>query len=268
MNKEKRKPSIEDVFELSPVEILHPGGFEVSKRIGKIVEMKDKKVLDVACGRGAFACDYAKNFNAKITGIDLSPQMIKSSLNRAKEEGVEDSTEFKVADALDLPFPDNSFDVVVNECAVGLTPDPQKCLNEMVRVAKPDGFVVIHESLWLKELPENEKNDIEKRMGTVPFKLSEWKDMLQKAGAVEIWDEDWSSIENMAKIRPERKIKNPSDVFSLWEKITITFRVLKKYGLSGLFYVNESWKKIELLYHDGIVGYCLMRGQKPKGESK
>ena len=235
----------------------------MSKRIGEIVDMKDKKVLDVACGRGAFACYYAKNSDAKIIiGVDLSPEMIESSIQRAKKEGVEDSTEFKVADALNLPFSADSFDVVVNECAVGLTSDPQKCLNEMVRVTKPGGFVVIHESLWLKELPENEKRDIAKRLGTVPFKLSDWKDMLKKAGAVEILDEDWSGVERLSKMRPERKMKNAGDIFSLWEKITIIFpKVVKRFGLKGLFYLNESDKKIAPFYSNGTLGYCLMRAK-------
>ncbi|UCF57986.1 MAG: methyltransferase domain-containing protein [Deltaproteobacteria bacterium] len=265
MDKEKRKPSLEDVLELSGIEVLHPGGLELSKRISEVVDMKDKKVLDVACGRGIFACYYAKNFGATVTGVDLSQEMIESSIQRAIKEGIEDSTGFKVADALNLPFPDDSFDVVVNECAVGLTPDPQKCLNEMLRVTKPGSYVVIHESLWLKELPESEKKDIAKRLGTVPFKLSEWKDMLEKAGAVEIWDEDWSGIEQMSKIRPGRKIKKMDDTFSLWEKTAIIFpKVLKRYGLSGLSYLNESFKKTTPLFYNGTLGYCLMKGQKPK----
>lgn len=154
--------------------------------------------------------------------------------------------------------------MVVNECAVGLTPDPQKCLDEMVRVAKPGGFIVIHESVWFKEFPENEKKDLEERMGTVPFKVSKWREMLQKAGAIELWDEDWSDIEEMKKIRPGIKIENVMNIFSLWEKIIIIFpRVVKRFGLKGLIYLNESNKKITPLWLNGAFGYYLMRGQKP-----
>ena len=245
----KNKPSMEDVLELSEARVLHPGGFELSKRIGEIAELKDKNVLDVSCGRGEFACYYAKTFGAKITGIDISPEMIESSINRAKQEGIEGSTEFKVADSLNLPFPENSFDIVVNECAVGLTSDPQKCINEMVRVATPGGYIIIHESLWLKELPEAEKKDLAERIGTVPFKLSEWIEMFKKAGVINIWDEDWSDMDKMLNIRADRKIKKPSDIFSLWEKLMLIFpRVIKNFGLKGLYYLNESQNKIMPLY--------------------
>ena len=266
---EKRRPSMEDIAELSEIEVLHPGGFDLSKRIGEVVDMRNKKVLEVACGRGVFACYYAKNFGARITGMDINPDMIKSSIRRAKEEAVEGLVEFKVADALDSPFPfrDGSFDVVVNECALGLASDPRRCLNEMARVTKPGGYIVIHLALWLKELPESDKKDVEKRLGGSLFTASELSDMLKKTGAVEIWNEDWSGVEQMGKIRPGRKIERVEDIFTLREKIAIIFRTLKGYGLKGLFYLNESTKKITPLYYNGTFGYSLVIGQKP-GTSK
>lgn len=263
---EKLLPSMEDVAELSGIETLHPGGFDLSKRIGEIVEMKNKKVLEVGCGRGIFACYFAKYYGAKITGIDLSPAMIESSNTRAINEGVQYSTEFKVADASRLPFPDNSFDVIVSECGpVGLAPEPQKVVNEMVRVIKPAGYIVAHAPMWLKEINEEERKDTEKRTGGQMFTLSEWKNMLKKAGVVEIWEEDWSGVEQISKVRPGRKINNMSDVFTLWEKIVIILpRVLRKYGLNGILYLNESFRKVTPLFYNGTIGTYLMKAQKAK----
>lgn len=264
----KSNPSMEDVAELAGIETLHPGGFDLSKRIGEIVDMKNKKVLEVGCGRGIFACYFAKNCGAKITGIDISPAMIESSAARAKNEGVQPSTEFKVADALSLPFPDNSFDVVVSECGpVGLAPEPQKVVNEMVRVIKPSGYIVAHAPMWLKEINERERKDIEKRIGGQMFTLSGWKEMLKKAGVIEIWEEDWSGVEQIRKVRPGRKINNLSDVFTLWEKIGIVLpRVLWKYGLKSIFYLNESFRKVTPFFYDGTIGTYLLRARKPMKE--
>lgn len=263
MNEEKRKPTMEDILELSGIDLLHPGGFDITKRIGEIVEMRGKKVLDVACGRGSLPCYYAKSFRAKIFGVDLNPEMIESSVEKARREEVENLTEFKVADALTLPFKDNSFDVVINECAVGLTSDPQKCLNEMARVTKTGGDIVIHESAWLKEISKEEKVDIAGRLGTVPYTLSEWKEMMEKAGLMHLWTEDWSGLENIYKIRYDRKMKNLNDMFSLWEKIAIIFpRVISKYGIKGIFHAYNSAQRINPLYSDETLGYFLIRGQK------
>jgi SAM-dependent methyltransferase len=264
-NNNKLLPSMEDVAELAGIETLHPGGFDLSKRIGEIVDMKNKKVLEVGSGRGIFACYFAKNCGAKITGIDISPGMIESSVVRAKNEGVQSSTEFRVANALSLPFPDNSFDIVVSECGpVGLATEPQKVVNEMVRVIRPDGYMVAHAPMWLKEISEEERKDIEKRIGGQMFTLSEWKSMLKKAGAIEIWEEDWSGVEQIRKVRPGRKINNMSDVFTLWEKIGVVLpRVLWKYGLKSLFYLNESFRKVSPLFYNGTIGTYLLRAQKP-----
>jgi SAM-dependent methyltransferase len=192
--------------------------------------------------------------------------MIKLSTNRAKEERVEDSTEFRIADASNLPFPDDSFDIVVSECGpVGLAPDSQKVVDEMVRVTKPGGYIVAHAPMWLKEIPQEERKDIEKRIGGQMFTLSEWKDMLKNGGVAEIWEEDWSGIEQISKVRPGRKIKNMGDVFSWWEKVVIILpRVLKKHGLKGLLYLNESFNKVSPLFYNGTIGTYLMKARKPK----
>lgn len=259
----KNKPSLEDVLELSGIEVLHPGGFALSKRIGEIVDLHEREVLDVSCGRGAFACYYARLFGARVTGVDISPEMIDSCIARAGREGVEDLTEFMVADSLALPFPGNSFDVSINECAVGLTSDPQKCLSEMVRVTKRGGCIVIHESVWLKELPDEERRDVAERLGTVPFALSEWKDMLRAAGAGCIRVEDWSGVEKMAMIRPGRKMTTIGDLFSLREKVSVVLpRVIKRFGLRGVLYLEKSQRMITPLYLNGIIGYSLIWGKK------
>lgn len=257
---DKMKPSLEYAVELSGIETLHPGGLDLSKRIGELVDMKDKKVLEVACGRGVFACYYAKNYGAKITGMDLNPDMITTSIERAKKEGVDNSTDFRVADALNspLPFPNNSFDIVVNECALGIADDPQKHLNEMLRVAKPGGYIVLHLSVWLKEIPDAEKRDIEKRLGGKLFVLPELKNMFKETKTTEILYEDWSGIEQIGKTRPGRKIETLNDVFSLRERLIILFTVLRKFGLKGLIYLSESSKKVATLYNNNTMGYYLV----------
>ncbi len=259
-----KMPTIEDALEISGIEVLHPGGYELSRRIGDIADIKGKKVLDVACGRGAFACYYARNFNTRVIGVDINPEMVKASIERAKKDGVEHLTEFRVANALSLPFPDNSFDAVIDECAVGLTSDPQKCLSEMVRVAKPGGDIVIHESVWLKHFPEDAKKEISVRMGTVPYALDEWVTMMNKAGASDIWTEDWSSIEgSLVKIREDRILTRLEDMYSFKEKYFIIFpKILFKYGIKGLIYLDKSNKMLMPLYYNGTLGYYLIKGKK------
>jgi len=61
-------------------------------------------VLDVGCGIGRTPCYIAKRLGCDAVGVDISEKMIERSRKRARSEGVQDRTEFRVADAQNLPF--------------------------------------------------------------------------------------------------------------------------------------------------------------------
>lgn len=263
--------SAEDVIEMSGVETLHPGGLDLSRRIAELVHMTPTtRILDVSCGKGVFACLYAKEFGCSVTGIDINPQFIEIARQRAHSEGVADKVEFKVGDSRKLPFQDAEFDVVVNECAVGLTAigDPEGVLREMVRVTKVGGKVVIHESTWLKELPVPEKTDLALRMGTVPYAVDEWQRMLHQAGARSQVVEDWSGVDNFLKMRPGYKGNpNSPDIFTLREKVALAPRIALKYGLSSILDLLPSLSKLTGYFKDGYFGYALIVASRDSANS-
>ena len=262
--------SAEDVLEMSGVETLHPGGFDLSKRIGEVVNFTSSThVLDVSSGKGAFACMYAKEFGSRITGLEFNPHFVDLARKRAQREGVTNKVEFKIGDSRKLPFQDNEFDVVVNECAVGLAAinAPQRVLDEMVRVTKPGGTIVIHESTWLKPLAAEERQVASTLMGTTPNSVDEWKQMLVKAGAVPKTVEDWSGIENALKIRPGLQWNpnsNPADIFTTREKLSLIPRLLSKYGIGPVLELIRSQKQLIHYQTDGYIGYALIVSIKSK----
>jgi hypothetical protein len=69
-------------------------------------------VLDVGCGVGGSSRHIARRFGSKVTGITLSFLQCEHAQQRSEKEGLSASTRFLVADALSLPFEDNSFDLV------------------------------------------------------------------------------------------------------------------------------------------------------------
>lgn len=71
-----------------------------------------KKVLDVGCGVGGSSRHLARNFGCSVSGITLSPVQAQHATERSEKAGLAELTDFQVADALDLPFPDSSFDLV------------------------------------------------------------------------------------------------------------------------------------------------------------
>eukprot|EP00523_Entomoneis_sp_CCMP467_P004396 CAMPEP_0168749374 /NCGR_PEP_ID=MMETSP0724-20121128/16683_1 /TAXON_ID=265536 /ORGANISM="Amphiprora sp., Strain CCMP467" /LENGTH=386 /DNA_ID=CAMNT_0008797281 /DNA_START=87 /DNA_END=1247 /DNA_ORIENTATION=+ len=111
--------------------------------------INDKKepcnVLDVGCGFGGTSRYLAKSLgeSSKVTGITLSPKQVQRGTELAKEQGVAERTEFRVMDALDMEFEDNSFDIMW-ACESGEhMPDKKKYINEMMRVLKPGGTFVM-----------------------------------------------------------------------------------------------------------------------------
>lgn len=106
-----------------------------------------EQVLDIACGTGNTAL-MARARGASVTGLDLTPELLAVAERRAAEEGHVDIT-WKHGDAEDLPFADNTFDVVVSSCGLMFAPDQQKVANEVARVTKRGGRIAIQ--AWTPE---------------------------------------------------------------------------------------------------------------------
>lgn len=113
----------------------------------------DEQVLDVGCGRGLMLIGAAKRLiSGQAIGIDLWSQQDQASnssaatLSNAELEGVEDRVEVKTGDMRELPFPDDAFDVVVSGWAIHNLEaeiDREKALDEIIRVLKPNGLVIL-----------------------------------------------------------------------------------------------------------------------------
>src|SRR5258706_4477471 len=113
-------------------------------RLRSVIETLDiprgARVLEVGAGTGISFPAYPRH--CEVTGIDLAPDM----LARAQEKILEnDWTHIKVKEmnALDLKFPDDSFDYVMAFHVVTVVPDPIRMIQEAKRVCKPGGKIVI-----------------------------------------------------------------------------------------------------------------------------
>jgi ubiquinone/menaquinone biosynthesis C-methylase UbiE len=108
------------------------------------------KILDVACGTGLNIPLLPAG--SDITAVDLSPNMLGVGCANATKHGL--NVNFAVMDAENLEFADGSFDTVVSTLSTCTFPDPVKALQEMKRVCRPNGLILLlehgHSSLpWL-----------------------------------------------------------------------------------------------------------------------
>lgn len=135
---------------------MHMGGASATQSLLDLCHLESgSRVLDVGCGGGNTACLIAQQYGVAVQGVDLSEVMIEKAKQRARRLGLEDQVEFRVGDAFELPFEDNTFDTAIIESV--LTPIPGNkgaALAEMVRVVRPDGWIGANESTVDPSAPE------------------------------------------------------------------------------------------------------------------
>jgi ubiquinone/menaquinone biosynthesis C-methylase UbiE len=103
------------------------------------------KILDVGCGTGYFAEKFLSKYD--VMGVDISEEMIRYAQTRMKKA--------VQGDAQNMPFPDNTFDVVIARSLLHHLPDPKQGAKEIKRVLKNGGRVIFadtHNS-FLSDLP-------------------------------------------------------------------------------------------------------------------
>jgi ubiquinone/menaquinone biosynthesis C-methylase UbiE len=113
-----------------------------TRRVHKVVrrivdDLKPSSLLDVGCGNGGFLA-LIDTKNCKLAGADLSPEMIKYARERLGE-----TVDLRVADSEHLPWEANTFDCLTCNFSFHHYPNPAAVLEEIHRVLKPGGHLVI-----------------------------------------------------------------------------------------------------------------------------
>mgnify|MGYP000011744006 CR=1 FL=1 len=104
----------------------------------------NSSVVDFATGTGKFAFEFAKkNPSISIVGLDFSEKMLEIAQNRSIQHGYQ--IKFIQADALHTPFPDSTFDVATISYGIRNVNSIEGCLQEMARILKPNGQIIIVE---------------------------------------------------------------------------------------------------------------------------
>ncbi len=104
-----------------------------------------KNILDVATGTGDLAITLQKGTGAKVTGFDLSQQMLNVGIEKVKKHGLGDKIEMIKGDAENMPFDDEQFDAVTAAFGVRNFETLEKGLAEMRRVVRSGSSVYILE---------------------------------------------------------------------------------------------------------------------------
>lgn len=220
------------------------------------------KCVDVGCGIGGSSRHIAGKYGCTANGITLSPYQAGRGNELAKEQGLDHLASFQVADALEMPFENNSFDLVWSLESGEHMPDKEKFVNELFRVAMPGGRIIIvtwcHRDLLPGEpgLSKKEEKLLAKinRAYYLPrwCSVDDYVKILEKNGAKDIKREDWSYI-----IAPFWKavIKSSLNLKSVYGLLKSGFSTQR--GAYAMFLMLRGFNK-------GLIKFGLITCTKPE----
>jgi ubiquinone/menaquinone biosynthesis C-methylase UbiE len=175
------------------------GGMESTDRLVALCEIDEsKKVLIAGCGTGYSACHIAQTIGCEVVGLDISEMLIALAQEKAESMGLQDRVKFLVVDAHEIPYEDDSFDVLLTESVV-LFMNKARALQEFARVVRPDGYVGLNEafrgediSADVKEKLDDAERILSENVGipvTIPTR-SDWSAHFQASGIQNIQMEE------------------------------------------------------------------------------
>lgn len=160
----------------------HAKGYDLERLVEIAKPQKNWQALDIATGGGHTALKFAP-YVAHITVTDITPRMLQEA--EAFISSQVDNVSFKIADAEDLPFDDDTFDLVTCRIAPHHFPNAAKFVQEVARVLKVGGLFMLQDQL----LPEDKSvADVIERFEKTrdpshnqAFPLSQWTSMIEAA---------------------------------------------------------------------------------------
>ncbi|MGF1601194.1 MAG: methyltransferase domain-containing protein [Thermosynechococcaceae cyanobacterium] len=214
------------------------------------------QILDVGCGIGGSTLYLAEKFQATAQGITLSPVQAKRATERAQEANL--PATFQVADALQMPFADECFDLVWTLESGEHMPDKAKFLQECYRVLKPGGTLLMatwcHRSIEETLLTAPEQALLEKiyRVYHLPYivSLPEYAEIATALPLQNIRTADWSDAVAPFWGEVIRSSLNPKVI---WGILNAGWGTLQ--GALAMRYMSQGYRR-------GVVRLGLLCGTK------
>lgn len=132
--------------QLAPIDQLHLGGRLASRQLADQAGfLPGERVLDLGCGTGGSSRLLEAEYGAQVVGVDITPPFIEVARWLSRATGLDARSEFICCDAQQLPLQDAQFDLVWSQHTLMNLPDQERGLQEIWRVLKPGGRLLMHE---------------------------------------------------------------------------------------------------------------------------
>ncbi len=182
------------LWELLMGEEIHVGGTAETDILAEKAGINAQThVLDVCSALGGPARYLAQKFGCTVSGLDATQRMHEEAIKRTAAAGLSDKIDYKLGNALDMPYRSNSFDVVWGQDAWCYITDKKRLIEECARVTRPGGLVAFTD--WLQTGPMD-KEEWQPLLSFMVFPYLEtldgYADLAQSAGLTIVEKEDLS----------------------------------------------------------------------------
>ena len=166
---------------------LRPGGVAATNWLVQQAQLnKDSRVLEVACNMCTTSIQLARQYQCRITGIDMDSRALEKARRNIREANLEAYIQVQQGNAMNLPFEDESFDVIINEAMLTMLNGAakQKAVAEYFRVLKPGGLLLTHDITLTKEAAAESLSELHHtiHVRVEPLPLMQWEQLFYGAG--------------------------------------------------------------------------------------
>jgi len=194
---------------------ISPGGLETTEEFVKLLDLRPgQQVLDVGSGIGGSAFLMAQKYDVRVTGMDLSANMVECALERANEFK-DQRVQFEVGDATKRQYPTELFDVIYSRDTILHIRDKKQLFQSFYRWLKPGGKLLItdyccngEETSWSQSF----KNYVQKRSYHL-LSVEQYGQLLEEVGFVQVQSEDRTEQFVNTLVRELQRFQDNKDDF-------------------------------------------------------
>ena len=176
--------------------------------------------------------ELAQIYSCLIESIDMDPKALEKARANIHEAGLDEMVHMQQANAMKLPFPDDSFDIIINEAKI-------KAIKEYLRVLKPGGRLLTHDVSFTEERMEEQLASLRQTINAnvEPLHVANWQKLFEEQG--------FSSVKlnygKMTLMSIPGMIKDEG----FWGTLRITYRGLKKENRQQFLKMYRFFNKAE-----------------------
>ncbi len=144
-------------------------------------------VLDLGAGGGldCFLASQAVGERGSVIGVDMTPQMVELAQQNAANGGYT-NVDFRLGTIEALPVADSSVDVILSNCVINLSPEPEKVFAEAFRVLKPGGRLMVSDLISDLPIPDVLLNSMGAIVSCLPVPRDQYLGRMEDAGFVDV----------------------------------------------------------------------------------